>query len=134
MDKFIELLDAILQRDFTKRQMNILCLILRLSVGTGKETANIPKKRMFELVGVDEHTANKELDWLARAKVIITYDSQYRVNPQCDQWLLPMVHSFAAEGFEKLKKFNDLSLNICAEKDETRTPVKVQKREIKGGI
>ena len=62
--------EAIMLRDFSKRQRKILDLILRLSWGCGKKTATIPHQKDFECVGVHEGHIKKELEWLIDSKII----------------------------------------------------------------
>ena len=81
-----ELVEEILSCDFSKRQLSILLLILRLSWGFHKKWAVIPKQRDFEVAGVIETHVKKELEWLAGARVIIVDGDRYWFNKDYDQW------------------------------------------------
>lgn len=59
-----------LKRDFTKRQLNILLLIHRFSLGFGKECAIIPQIQDFEICGVSKTKVRQELDKLLDLDVI----------------------------------------------------------------
>jgi hypothetical protein len=59
-----------LKRDFTKRQMNIICAILTLSYLLGKETAIVPKMRDWEIVGISKVKIRQELTQLVKMDVL----------------------------------------------------------------
>jgi len=46
--------EVLMMTDFTKRQRKIIDLILRLSWGCQKNSANIPRQRDFEVLGIAE--------------------------------------------------------------------------------
>jgi hypothetical protein len=60
----------IIRRDFTKRQMNIIGMILSLSYYIGKEKAIIPKMRDWEIAGISKIKARSELTQLVELDVI----------------------------------------------------------------
>jgi hypothetical protein len=60
----------ILKRDFTKRQMKIISMILTLSCYIGKEKAIIPKMQDFELAGISKIKIRNELTQLVGMNVI----------------------------------------------------------------
>jgi len=62
--------EAIMLRDFTKRQRKIPDLILRLSWGCGKKAAYIPHQKEFCVTGIYEPDVKKELIWLEQSKII----------------------------------------------------------------
>ena len=88
-DKFTrisnELFEAIMQTDFSKRQRNILDLIIRVSYGCGKKFAYL-RPSDFEVVGVYKSHIKKELDYLTRAKVIFRDGERISLNKDYDQW------------------------------------------------
>lgn len=57
------------KRDFTKRQLNIISLILIFSYGYGKETALL-KPNDFSITGVDNKKIKEELTKLIKMRVI----------------------------------------------------------------
>ena len=99
--------EAIMLRDFTKRQRKILDLILRLSWGCGKKNAYIPLQKNFSIVGIHEVDIKKELDWLQESRVIARNDCMYSFNKNFDEWQISRVKPFEPE-----KLSNLLSLNL----------------------
>lgn len=85
-----ELFKAIMQSDFTKRQRNILDLVMRMSYGCGKKTALL-KPVDFELVGVYKTHVKKELDYLVAAAVLIINGDEIALNKDYDKWRIGMV-------------------------------------------
>lgn len=102
-----DITEAIMLRDFTKRQRKILDLIFRLSWGCGKDTAYIPKQRDFTLVGIYEPDIKRELEWLITSQIIEHEDGYYRFNENFDQWQISRVKPFNPEKLSEL-----LSLNL----------------------
>ena len=99
--------EAIMTRDFTKRQRKILDLILRLSWGCGQKDAYIPHQRDFSVVGVYEVDIKSELSWLEVSKVITREGSFYWFNKNFDDWEVSRVKPYQPE-----KLSNLLSLNL----------------------
>lgn len=99
--------EAIMTRDFTKRQRKILDLILRLSWGCGQKDAYIPHQRDFSVVGVYEVDIKSELEWLGVSKVITREGSFYWFNKNFDDWEVSRVKPYQPE-----KLSNLLSLNL----------------------
>jgi hypothetical protein len=60
----------VLRRDLTKRQMNIISMILSLSYYIGKEKALVPKMRDWEIAGISKIKARSELTQLVDLGVI----------------------------------------------------------------
>ncbi|MBA7651741.1 hypothetical protein ES703_59560 [subsurface metagenome] len=98
--------EAIMTRDFTKRQRKILDLILRLSWGCGRKDAYIPHQRDFSVVGVNEGDIKSELDWLAVSKVIARGGSFYWFNKDFDQWEVSRVKPYQPEKLGDLLRLN----------------------------
>ena len=105
--------EAIMTRDFTKRQRKILDLILRLSWGCGKKDAYIPHQADFSVVGIHEVDIKRELDWLGVSKVIIRQEQFYRFNKDFDQWEVSRVKPYQPEKLSEL-----LSLNLNGNRPE----------------
>lgn len=99
--------EAIMLRDFTKRQRKILDLILRLSWGCHKKYAYIPHQRDFTVVGLYEPDVANELNWLAESKVILRDGGFYGFNKDFDQWQVSRVKPYQPEKLSEL-----LSLNL----------------------
>lgn len=106
-----ELSEAIMQSDFSKRQRNILDLVIRMSYGCHKKSALL-RYSDFELVGVYKSDIKKELDYLASVRVIemeLTSGSPYIriwLNKNYDQWRINLVKGFNAEKWEQLLRLN----------------------------
>lgn len=60
----------VLRRDLTKRQMNIISMVLTLSYYVGKERAIIPKMMDFEICGVSKIKARSELTKLVELNIL----------------------------------------------------------------
>lgn len=60
----------VLRRDFTKRQLNIISMILTFSYYAGKEKAIIPKMQDFEIAGISKIKIRNELIQLVEMNVI----------------------------------------------------------------
>lgn len=98
--------EAIMTRDFTKRQRKILDLILRLSWGCGRKDAYIPHQRDFSVVGVHEVDVKKELNWLEVSQVVIRQGSFYWFNKDYDQWQVSRVKPYNPEKLSELLRLN----------------------------
>ncbi len=105
--------EAMMMRDFTKRQRKILDLILRLSWGCGKKDAYIPHQNDFCIVGVYESDVKTELIWLEQSKIIIRHGMFYWFNKDFDQWQISRVKPFQPERLGKL-----LSINLNGNRPE----------------
>ncbi|AYA77386.1 hypothetical protein DOE78_19090 [Bacillus sp. Y1] len=68
--KEVMILAEVLKRDFSKRQLSILGLIMTFSYFYGKETALIPKLSDFELAGISKTKINVELSKLVELDII----------------------------------------------------------------
>lgn len=100
--------EAIMMRDFSKRQRKVLDLILRLSWGCGKQEARIPRQRDFELVGVGEGHIKNELRWLVESKVIEISGDLYSFQQDFSKWQVSRIKPFSPE---KLTELVSLNLN-----------------------
>lgn len=98
--------EAIMTRDFTKRQRKILDLILRLSWGCGQKDAYIPHQRDFTVVGVYEVDIKSELRWLEVSKVISREGSFYWFNKNFDDWEVSRVKPYLPEKLSELLSIN----------------------------
>ena len=98
--------EAIMLRDFSKRQRKILDLILRLSWGCGKKIAIIPRQRDFEVIGLREGHVATELKWLEESKIIFRGGSEYQFNKDFDQWQISRVCPYEPEKLTELVRIN----------------------------
>jgi hypothetical protein len=98
--------EAIMQRDFSKRQRKVLDLILRLSWGCNKSVAVIPYQRDFEIVGISESKVKAELDWLISSRIITRDNDQYQFNKNFEEWQVSRVKPFQPDKLAKLVSLN----------------------------
>lgn len=122
-----ELWDAVLQRDFTKRQQQVLFFIWRLSYGCQKKDAYVPKMRLFELCGVAESKIKGELLYLEKSRVLI-WDREshlFEINKNHDEWFLSLCKSFDE------MKFTDLIAQNISRKTSQNSKENFPKREEK---
>jgi hypothetical protein len=107
--------EAIMLRDFTKRQRKILDLILRLSWGCGKKIAYIPRQKDFTIIGIAESHISQELRWLVASNVILVDGDYYSFNEDFHQWQVSRVKPYEPE---KLNKLVSLNLNHVGQNSE----------------
>jgi DnaD/phage-associated family protein len=100
-----ELYEAIMHTDFSKRQRNILDLVVRMSFGCGKKFA-ILRPSDFEVVGVYKTHIKKELEYLASANVIVINGETITLNKNYDQWRVSIVKSFDKEKLQDILRRN----------------------------
>lgn len=100
-----ELLEAILLSDFTKRQLNIILLVIRLSYGCGRKYA-ILRKVDFGVAGINKSDIKKELALLAESKVLVIDGDRISLNKDYDQWRISLVRAGSREEFKKILQRN----------------------------
>lgn len=100
-----ELYEAIMQTDFSKRQRNILDLVIRMSYGCGKKQA-ILRKTDFQQVGVGKNHIKGELEHLQASKVLLIDGDIIQLNKNYDEWRVNLVKGFNKEKFNKILKRN----------------------------
>jgi len=116
---------AIMQTDFTKRQRNILDLVIRMSYGCGKKSALL-RPADFELVGVYKTHVRKELDYLAQTRVLFIDGERITLNKDYDQWRVSLV-----KGAADRKRFEAvLHRNLDKVVTETVTPSERDEKEV----
>lgn len=105
--------EAIMMRDFSKRQRAILDLILRLSWGCGKKTAIIPLKKDFRIIGVAETKIKDELEWLVNANVIewSKETNEFAFLKDFEKWSVSIVPGYDRKRFDELLHINLTSQN-----------------------
>lgn len=103
------ILDELILRDFSKRQINIIYFILRLSWSCGKKHAVIPKyTKYFQLCGINNQNITNELNNLTINKVIY-WDKDtniFKINKDFDKWLIPYSKSTNIPEYKNLVKLN----------------------------
>jgi len=103
----IDLMNEIMACQFSEQQRRILDLIIRLSIGCGKEAVCIPIQKDFETVGVRQSHIKHHLDWLIRMKVITRDYRFYKINPDFEKWRVSKSMFFDPERLEDLVELNE---------------------------
>lgn len=122
--------EAIMMRDFSKRQRSILDLILRLSWGCGKKTAIIPRQKDFQVVGIAESKVRSELEWLVDAEVIEWNKDMniFSFKKDFDKWAVSLVPRYNRKRFDELLHINLTSQNVKNLDDMGRNFPKCRKK------
>ncbi|MFS0822144.1 replication protein [Bacillus sp. 1P02SD] len=119
-----ELMDEIIRRDFSKRQLAILHLIIRLSYGCHQKDCLIDKMNVFEIVGIYKGDIKRELDYLVEAKVIKWDKNEniFSVNKNHEMWKID-----SCKRWDK-QKLDYLIHNNLKRKKVSETLTKLKKR------
>lgn len=93
----------LVRRKFSKRQRDVIDLILTLSWGCGKPSALIPELKYFEEIGIGKNHIRSVLDGLVESHVILwdRFMNVFQFNKHYDQWEIGVVTPSP-------KKLNDL--------------------------
>lgn len=98
------LYDNLYFRNFTKRELVIISLVVRLSYGFNHKTAIIKPKTWFSVAGLYKSDINDTLNGLITKKVIITHGNNiYSLNKNYDEWLVSFPKNFDDRKFTLLK-------------------------------
>lgn len=105
--------EAIMTRNFSKRQRAILDLVLRLSWGCGKKYAVIPKLKDFQIVGIAATKIKSELEWLVNTNVIEWHKetNEYGFLKDFEKWSISLVPEYNNKRFNELLHVNLTSQN-----------------------
>jgi len=103
-----EIQEQIMAREFTKRQRNILDLILRLSWGCGKKYAIIPNLKDFEVAGVRRTHVKAELEFLDKSRVIkwVRESNLFVFNKDYDTWVVSYTRTHDEKRLDELIHIN----------------------------
>lgn len=119
-----ELMDEIIRRDFSKRQLAILHFIIRLSYGCQKKDCVVEKLIDFEIAGIHKSDIKKELNYLCNTKVII-WDQEnnlFSLNKDYEKWQIN-----PSKGWDEERMDSLLHQNIKRKKvGETPTIQKIE--------
>ena len=108
------LFDNLFLRDFNKRELVIISLILRMSYGFNKKYAIIKPKSALSICGLYPADINKTLKSLVNNKVIHAYANDiYEINKNYDEWLIGFSKNFDEVKLTSLKslQFEDKILS-----------------------
>ena len=98
------LFDNIFIRDFTKRELQVILLIIRLSYGFNRKHAIIEPKARICLLGIQAPNIDRTLDRLLDKKIILSHGNNvYSLNKHYDQWEIKINKYFSCEKYTNLK-------------------------------
>lgn len=119
----VSLFENLYFRNFSKRELQIISLILRLSYGYHKKTAYIKPKTWFSVCGLYKQDINKILSDLKAKNVIRDLgNNTYSLNKNYDEWLVSYPKNFDMQKFNILKMLQQNSKqNTYEEVSETLT-------------
>ena len=104
-----DLFQAIMICDFSKRQLKIINLIYRLSVGCQREWARIPQRKDFEAVGITQNHIKHEIGWLMNTRVVLNEGELYKINPTFSDWAISPVKTYEPTQLNELISLNLLT-------------------------
>lgn len=127
------LFENIFIREFTKRELEVILLIIRLSYGFNRKYAVIKPKSLFTLIGIYRQDINTILNGLIDKNVIINHgNNEYSLNKHFDEWGIDTNRYFSEDNFNALKglqfKKNDTE---CKQKTYNEVSKKLTKSEVK---
>lgn len=100
----VSLFENLYFRNFSKRELQIISLILRLSYGYHKKTAYIKPKTWFSVCGIYQPDINKTLGGLVAKNVIRDLgNNTYSLNKNYDEWAVTYPKNFDEEKLNILK-------------------------------
>ncbi len=98
------LFENIFIKSFTKRELEVILLIIRLSYGFNRKKAIIKPKSRFMLVGIYRQDINTILNGLISKNVIVDHgNSEYSLNKHFDEWNIKNNSYFNEDHFNELK-------------------------------
>lgn len=108
----VSLYENLYFRDFSKRELLIISLILRLSYGYHKKTAIIKPKAWFTVCGLYQPDINKILNGLITKKVVRDLGNNiYSLNKNYDEWLVDFPKNYNQEKLNILKMLQQAEQN-----------------------
>jgi hypothetical protein len=109
METVLNWLDTYSSRNFTKRQTQIMALLLTLTIRQGGIRCYIPKLSYFEQCGISKTKIREELEKLEELNVILWDREQmiFVMNPNTDEWKAP-----AFKTFDKVKYKSLIDINL----------------------
>ena len=123
-----EILNEILRRSFSKRQIAILHFIWRLSYGCNKKYAYIPKLKHFSLCGVTNQNIKSELEHLEVCNVILwnRETNEFRFNKDYEKWIITPIKYWDEEEFKKLIHLNIIKKSPKEDSKNTKKVLKIR--------
>ncbi|MGY3717030.1 replication protein [Sutcliffiella cohnii] len=99
-----ELMNEIIRRDFSKRQLAVIHFIIRLSYGCHRKDCLIEKYNYFELAGINKVDIKKELKFLRECGVINWNENDmiFSINKDYEKWQITPSKNFEKEKFDQV--------------------------------
>lgn len=108
----VSLFENLYFRNFSKRELLIISLILRLSYGYHKKTAIIKPKTWFSVCGLYQPDINKVLNGLIAKNVVKSLgDNVYSLNKNYDEWGVDFPKNFDGNKLNILKMLQQTEQN-----------------------
>ncbi|MFC4402898.1 replication protein [Gracilibacillus xinjiangensis] len=131
-----DLWNEVLRRNFSKRQLNIIYFIWRLSYGTGQKACTIPTLKKFELAGIHKQDIRKELRFLTECAVLDWNEVTmvFAINKDYHQWQITPHTNWDADQFNDLIAVNikrKSSAEPAKKVRKLRTPINSKARNIR---
>ncbi|SES16755.1 phage replication protein O [Gracilibacillus ureilyticus] len=127
-----DLWNELLRRNFSKRQLNIISFIWRLSYGTGQSDCVIPTLKMFELAGLHKQDVRKELKFLTECAVL-NWDEEmmvFAINKDYHKWQITPQTKWDGDQFDQLIHINIKRRVSAKEVRKTRTASNIKVRKL----
>lgn len=116
----VSLFENLYFRNFSKRELQIISLILRLSYGYHKKTAYIKPKNWFTVCGIYQPDINNTLGGLVAKNVVKDLgNNTYSLNKNYDEWLVNYPKNFDEEKLNILKVFQTGKQNTIKKNSKT---------------
>lgn len=108
--------DEVLRRDFSKRQVSIIQLIMRLSIRNEQPYARIPKLKCFQLCGLSPTKIQHELQQLVELNVLEWDRNEvYKISKNFSEWKVKVVKSWDEKSFQELLEMNSVTGSRCVQ-------------------
>ncbi|ENH96256.1 putative prophage replication protein O [Gracilibacillus halophilus YIM-C55.5] len=119
-----ELWNELLRRDFSKRQLNLILFIWRLSYGTGQKDCKIDSLRTFEVTGIYKQDIRKELEFLKSCAVLDWDEASmvFTINKHYHLWQLTPNKKWDNQTFNRLIHENIKRRNRAKTSTQAPTP------------
>ncbi|MFC4389117.1 replication protein [Gracilibacillus marinus] len=119
-----DLWNEILRRSFSKRQLNLILFIWRLSYGTGRKDCIIDKFNLLELAGMYKQDVKKELKFLRECHVLNWDENSmlFSINKNYNEWQITPNKNWDND------KFNSLIYENIKRKSVSETLTNNEKR------
>lgn len=99
-----ELMNEIIRRDFSKRQLAVLHFLIRLSYGCHRKDCFIERFNYFELAGINKVDIKKELKFLRECGVINWDETTmlFSINKDYEKWQITPIKGFEKGKFDQI--------------------------------